>query len=191
MRIWPFLWDGPSTLTNVWHIAVWACCPLYSMCTLSEEFWNQSAPCELFTVQHQKGITYLRLLISNPSVKPVDIWNLITLNKWGGGQHKSFYFHLSRDRVCLEPDQGEMAEKVGSLRAKVTIRRREREIWSDTWRDRELERGEGGGVTFSLSWFFSHFFACIPLKSMLYIYIIYIFKVYSVSINLLIIFTIH
>lgn len=52
-------------------------------------------PCELFTVRHQKGITYLRLLISNPSVKPTEIWNLITLNKWGGGQHESFYFHLA------------------------------------------------------------------------------------------------
>lgn len=51
--------------------------------------------CELFTLQHQKGITYLRLLISNPSVEPVEIWNLITLNKWGGGRHESFYFHLT------------------------------------------------------------------------------------------------
>lgn len=158
MRIWLFLWDRPSTLTNVWHIAVWACCPLYSMCTLSEEFWNQSAPCELFTVQHQKGITYLRLLISNPSVKPVEIWNLITLNKWGGGQHKSFYFHLSRDRVCLEPDQGEMAEKVGSPRAKVTIKRRERErdlkwhLEGQSWRERRVE-----GLLFHLVDFFTFF----------------------------------
>lgn len=27
---------------NVWHIGVWACCLLYSKCTLSPEFWNQS-----------------------------------------------------------------------------------------------------------------------------------------------------
>lgn len=51
--------------------------------------------CELFTLQHQEGITYLRLLISNPSVKLAEIWNLITLNKWGGGRYESFYFHLT------------------------------------------------------------------------------------------------
>lgn len=73
------------------------------------------SPRELFTVRHQKGITYLRILISNPSVRPFEIWNLITLNKWGGGQHKSFYFHLTLTESVLNWTG---AGKVGSRRVK-------------------------------------------------------------------------
>lgn len=69
--------------------------------------------CELFTLRHQKGITYLRLLISNPSVRPAEIWNLITLNKWGGGQHESFCFHHALTESVWNPDQGGPARKAG------------------------------------------------------------------------------
>lgn len=69
--------------------------------------------CELFTVRHQKGITYLRLLISNPSVRLAEIWNLITLNKWGGGQHESFCFHLVLTESVWNLDRGGLARKAG------------------------------------------------------------------------------
>lgn len=113
--------------------------------TLSREFWNQSAHVELFAVQHQKGITYLRLLISSPSVRPAEIWNLIYFEQVGRGNNiNHLIFILPWQSLFRTGPERNAGEKWGSWKVKVTSRKGEGEIWSDTWKGpRHIRRQTG------------------------------------------------